>query len=173
MDLILKNPSQFDFDTFKNRNLEISKNNLNSNSKLNSKTKSKNKQKEEGQENEEKENKDLEEMQEFDQKLLAQLNKHIQEDKSFFTEQGKKMNQATNANSNNSDDKFKEDKNEEESENKFDGVLVKRPLKGFVWGMGNQANKKKCNKKIKIINIIFSFNKSSLSVYFLGAIFIS
>lgn len=135
------NSSKFNFDSFKNRNLEISKNNnLNSNHKLNSKNKLKDKQKEELEGDEKNQ---VVERQEFDQKLLAQLNKFIQEDRSFFNEQGKKINES----SNNINHEIKEDKIEEEFENKFDGVLVKRPPKGFVWGMGNQANKKKCKKR--------------------------
>lgn len=139
-----RNSTRFNFESFKNRNLEISKNNLNSNPKLNSKNKSKNNPKEETEEFEEDNQRQLVERQEFDEKLLAQLNKYIKEDSSFFTEQGKKINQSTK----NTSDEMMENKIEEENENKFDGILVKRPPKGFVWGMGNQANKKKCKKRL-------------------------
>jgi len=120
--------------------LEINNNNnLNSNNKLNSKNKSKDIQKGNLPDVE---NNQTEERQDFDQKLIAQLNKFIQEDNSFFIEQGRKINESAN----NINDEIKEDKIEEKFDNKFDGVLVKRPPKGFVWGMGNQTNKKKCKK---------------------------
>lgn len=139
----------FNFESFKNRNLEISKANSSSNPKLNSKTKSK-KQKEE---NEDEENNKLSERQEFDNKLLSQLNKYIQEDTSYLSELGKKVNQTVKESSL-SNEEVKEEQNEEESENRFEGVLVKRPIKGFVWGMGNQTQKKKC----KLIQTSFILN---------------
>lgn len=143
----MRNSEKFSFDTFKNRNLELSKINFNSNPKLNPKSKSKKKQKEEGNENEDEKANEGIERQEFDQKLLVQLNKYIKEDSAVFTEQGKKINQDAQNNSGNKDEFKHESYNaEEENDNKFDGILVKRPPKGFVWGMGNQANKKKCKK---------------------------
>ncbi len=61
-------------------------------------------------------------------------------------EQGKKINQNVNSNKNSQYQKDLETSKAEETEDiKFEGVLVKRPPKGFVWGMGNQSNKKKCN----------------------------
>jgi len=138
-------------------NLNSSNTNLNSNSKVKSNSKSKLKSQGVKLENEVVERQDR---QELDQKLLTQLNKHIKEDSSYFTEQAKKINKSvTSSNSGeNTNYEFQEDKNEKEneSENIFDGVLVKRPPKGFVWGMGNQANKKKCKELNFILFLPFS-----------------
>lgn len=84
-----------------------------------------------------------------DQHLLDQLNRYIMQDKSIFYDEGKKINtvNCTNASPDEKDlsnQTTKDDENISDSQHKFEGVLVQRPIKGFVWGMGHQANKKKC-----------------------------
>lgn len=71
-------------------------------------------------------------------KLLSQLNKYIKDDDEFLN-----TNKSVNKN------KEIEFSNQEieDNFNQLDGVLVHRPPKGFVWGLGQQTRKKKCNLK--------------------------
>ena len=111
---------EFDYDVFKNRNKEISQ---------------KDKKKKEVKEIETEEDIDEEEKQGFiDEDTLAKLKELIKE--------GEAKEEKEN---------FKSFNKEKEEENKFNGefmeeknVLVQRPLKNFVWGLGQQTKQKKC-----------------------------
>ena len=116
----IKNMKEFDYDVFKNRNKEISQ---------------KDKKKKEVKEIETEEDIDEEEKQGFiDEDTLAKLKELIKE--------GEAKEEKEN---------FKSFNKEKEEENKFNGefmeeknVLVQRPLKNFVWGLGQQTKQKKC-----------------------------
>ncbi len=103
---------------------------------------------------EEVEEDDLEKKGIINKNTLAKLQSLIDQDKE--KEEYKSINKSEENEQNNSvklNDNF-EDKT----------VLVNRPLKNFVWGLGLQTRQKKC-KKIFIIDVIF-YNIKFLINYF-------
>lgn len=108
----------YDFEAFKTRNKELNKKINREQSVLN-----------------EEENSKMKNKTEMDSKTLEKLQSLIEEDKDNmtddFAEEFKKINVVVSKPS-------EEEENKKESE-----VLVHRPSKNFVWGLGHQVKKKK------------------------------
>jgi len=134
-------PKKLNFDSFKKRNLQLNKNLLDDkNNIISNREATINKIESKSNKNDNDDESHVINSQEFDEKLISQLNKYIKEEGTMFNTSVEDNNKR---NHKNLSDKM-DNEIEDEIENKFDGILVKRPHKGFVWGMGNQTNKKKC-----------------------------
>lgn len=123
--------SNLNFDYFKQRNKEINKKGTNKKggSKLNTIN---------DPENEESKEKEF-----IDEKTLAKLQELIKDDKENIDKGYKKVNPDIEDTIDENDaSNIQSPENEKE-------LLVNRPAKNFVWGLGNQTKQKKCNNQLK------------------------